>query len=101
MILAVLEDEPRHGYAIMEALLERSGGVLDFPAGTIYPALRRLERVGHVQSTWDTVGGRDRRTYTLTPQGRDALREERRSWRTLADAMEGILGNELRPGPAT
>lgn len=97
MILAVLEDQPRHGYAIMEALQSRSGGVLDFPAGTIYPALRRLERVGHVNGSWSTVSGRNRRTYTLTPQGRSTLTKERASWRTLADAIEGILGKELQP----
>jgi PadR family transcriptional regulator PadR len=97
MILAVLEDEPRHGYAIMEALQRRSSGVLDFPAGTIYPALRRLERVGYVRGTWSTVAGRQRRTYSLTPEGRSALTGERASWRTLVDAMEGILGHELRP----
>lgn len=45
MILAVVEQEPLHGYAIMEALLERSGGELDLPTGTLYPALRRLERL--------------------------------------------------------
>ncbi|RFS83017.1 PadR family transcriptional regulator [Actinomadura spongiicola] len=96
MILAVIEHEPRHGYAIMEALHRRSGGVVDVPAGTIYPALRRLERVGHVRSAWSNVSGRDRRTYTLTPEGRGALAKERESWRSLAGAMEGILGNELR-----
>ena len=50
----------------MEALLERSGGELDLPTGTLYPALRRLERAGYLASEWSTVGGRKRRTYQLT-----------------------------------
>src|SRR5256885_15956354 len=65
LLLAVLDDEPRHGYAIIEALQERSGGVLALPTGTVYPALRRMERAGLVESAWSTGGGRDRRTYQL------------------------------------
>jgi hypothetical protein len=48
LILAVVEHEPLHGYAIMEALQQRSGGALDVPTGTLYPALRRLERAGYL-----------------------------------------------------
>jgi len=50
ILLAVLEPEPRHGYAIMEALRVRSGGQVDLPTGTVYPALHRLERAGLVQA---------------------------------------------------
>ncbi len=46
MLLAALEAGPRHGYAVMEALRAGSGGHFDLPAGTVYPALRRLERAG-------------------------------------------------------
>jgi transcriptional regulator len=91
LILAVLEGEPRHGYAIMEALQARSGGALDVPTGTLYPALRRLERAGYLRSKWSTVGGRDRRTYRLTAAGRRALVAERSGWRELATVVEGVL----------
>jgi PadR family transcriptional regulator PadR len=46
ILLAVLEPEPRHGYAIMEALQVSSGGQIDLPTGTVYPTLHRLERAG-------------------------------------------------------
>jgi len=95
LILAVVEAGPLHGYAIMEALRARSGGELDMPTGTLYPALRRLERAGYLQSDWGTVAGRDRRTYRLTDAGRKHLREERRGWRKFADVIEGVL----RPSP--
>src|SRR3954464_12984822 len=77
LLLAVLDDEPRHGYAIIEALQERSGGALALPTGTVYPARRRLERAGLVESAWSTVGGRERRTYQLTAAGRHSLSAER------------------------
>jgi DNA-binding PadR family transcriptional regulator len=96
LLLAVLDDEPRHGYAIIEALQDRSGGVLALPTGTVYPALRRLERAGLVESAWSTVGGRERRTYQLTTAGRRMLADERTAWREFADT----IGAVLTPRPA-
>ena len=97
LLLAVLDDEPRHGYAIIEALQERSGGVLNLPTGTVYPALRRLERAGLVESAWSTVGGRERRTYQLTATGRRSLSAERSAWLEFAHT----IGSVLTPQPAT
>jgi DNA-binding PadR family transcriptional regulator len=92
LLLSVLEGEPLHGYAIIEALQERSGGALSVPTGTVYPALRRLERVGYLSSEWATVGGRKRRTYRLTASGRSQLAGERSAWREFA----GVIGSVLR-----
>lgn len=91
MILAVLEGEPLHGYAVLEALQQRSGGALDLPTGTLYPALRRLERAGYLRSEWSTVGGRRRRTYRLTAAGKRTLAAERSEWRTFTALVEGVL----------
>lgn len=91
LVLAVIEPEPLHGYGIMEALQKRSGGALDLPTGTLYPALRRLERAGYVRSTWATVGGRRRRTYQLTASGRRVLADERSEWREFAAVIDGVL----------
>jgi transcriptional regulator len=96
LVLAVVEESPQHGYAIMEALQRRSGGALDLPTGTLYPALRRLERAGYLTSQWSTVGGRQRRTYQLTAAGRRTLATERSQWRDFSAVIEGVL----RPDPA-
>ena len=92
LLLAVLDEGPRHGYAVIEALHERSGGALALPTGTVYPALRRLERAGLVESTWSTVGGRDRRTYRLTPAGRNTLSAERTAWHEFTSTIGAVLG---------
>ncbi|PRW64837.1 PadR family transcriptional regulator [Actinopolyspora mortivallis] len=92
LLLATLDGRRLHGYAIIEALQRRSGGAVSLPTGTVYPALRRLEKSGHVRSEWSTVGGRQRRTYSLTPSGKRALEEERRAWREFTAAIEGVLG---------
>ncbi len=91
ILLAVLEPGPRHGYAIMEALRIRSGGQVDLPTGTLYPALHRLERAGLVQASWSADGGRCRRVYQLTPAGRRALEGERSTWRDFSTAVNALL----------
>ncbi|MEV0587614.1 helix-turn-helix transcriptional regulator [Nonomuraea sp. NPDC050310] len=91
LILAVLEDAPLHGYAIIEALQERSGGTLNVPTGTVYPALRRLERTGFLASEWATVGGRKRRTYRLTASGAGHLAGERTAWGEFVRTIGGVL----------
>ena len=69
LVLAVLATGPSHGYGLIEALRDRSGGVFDLPEGSVYPALHRLERAGLVASGWSEVGGRRRRVYCLTAAG--------------------------------
>lgn len=100
LLLAVLEQGELHGYAIIEALRARSGGTLDLPTGTIYPALRRLERAGYVASAWSTVNGRERRTYRLTDAGARALAGERAGWREFSDTVGRFLGTDQPPTPA-
>jgi PadR family transcriptional regulator, regulatory protein PadR len=97
LLLASLEAGPCHGYAIMEALRAGSGGQFDLPTGTIYPALRRLERAGLIHGTWSVVGGRRRRVYTLTAAGRHVLATERGTWRQFAGAVTALLEPATRP----
>jgi len=75
----------------MEALRADSGGQFDLPTGTIYPALRRLERADLVRGTWSMAGGRRRRVYRLTPAGRRMLAAERGSWRQFSAAVTAVL----------
>ncbi len=91
LILAVLADGSCHGYAVIEELRRRSDGVLDFPEGTIYPALYKLEAAGAVASSWTVAEGRRRRMYRLTAAGRRELTRAREEWDTLARAMTGVL----------
>ena len=91
ILLAVLEPGPLHGYAIMEALRLRSGGQVDLPTGTVYPALHRLERAGLVEATWSQAGGWRRRVYDLTPAGRRSLDTERGTWRDFSAVVSALL----------
>jgi DNA-binding PadR family transcriptional regulator len=70
-ILAVLLDEPMHGYQVIQDLEARSGGRWRPSAGSVYPTLQQLEDEGLVRG--EEQGGR--RVYTLTDAGRTAAQE--------------------------
>ncbi len=90
LILAVLESEPLHGYAVIEELKRRSGGTLSLPEGTVYPALHRLELAGLLSSSWSGAG-RKRRIYRLTRSGRRELVSRRGEWKAFATTIEAVL----------
>jgi len=103
LVLALLADGESYGYAILRRINELSAGELDWTEGLLYPLLHRLERLGHVESSWQTVTGeRRRKYYRITDQGLAEFAEQRRQWDTVVDALKGIwhgLG-ELGPLPA-
>ena len=91
LLLAVLADGAKHGYAVIEQLRERSEEALELPEGTVYPALHRLQKGGFLTSEWSEVHGRRRRTYRLTDKGQSALGEQARSWEEFTKAVGGVL----------
>ena len=99
LLLAALEDGPRHGYAVIDALRETTGGQLYLPTGTIYPALRRLEEAGLIIGSW-SVAGRRRREYRLTSAGSRALSGKRADWQDFAAMISAALEGRPCPRPA-
>ncbi len=97
LLLAIVEDGPFHGYAVIEELRRRTDGAIDLPEGTIYPALHRLERAGLLASSWSKVNGRRRRSYTLTTGGRRAAGEKRREWSMFALTVQRVVGAPAWP----
>jgi PadR family transcriptional regulator, regulatory protein PadR len=93
LLLAVLEDGPAHGYAVITALRDRSDGGFDLAEGTVYPALHRLEGTGLLGSRWATIGGRRRRVYEITQQGAAALATERARWQRFARSVHAVVGS--------
>ena len=91
LVLAALEQEPAHGYAIIKRLQRRSDDVFRLPESTVYPALHRLERDGLVKSRWTSDSGRRRRVYRLTRSGGEALAVRRLEWKMFSRAVEAVL----------
>ena len=92
LLLSALSEQPRHGYAVVERLRERSRGAFDLSEGTVYPALYRLEGAKLLSSRWSVVGGRRRRIYSLTRSGRRALADQRREWSSFVGAVKAVTG---------
>jgi PadR family transcriptional regulator, regulatory protein PadR len=91
LLLSTLAEAPAHGYGVVDALRERSGGTFDLAEGTVYPALYRLERQGLIASRWEEGHTRRRRVYRLTRRGQAELARERRAWETYANAMRAVV----------
>ena len=97
IVLAVLEAEAAHGYAVIERIRHHSGGAFDLPEGTIYPVLHRLEGAGLLDSRWETsAAGRRRRVYALTRRGAAALVERRALWARFAGVI-GLFATKTQP----
>jgi transcriptional regulator len=101
LLLSILADGPSHGYAVIERLRDESGEAFDLPEGTVYPALHRLQRSGLLTSTWGEAGGRRRRVYSLTTDGRKALVAKRREWNLFAGAVQRVVKGTPWPRPNT
>jgi DNA-binding PadR family transcriptional regulator len=92
LLLAALEGGPAHGYAIVDAVRDRSGGAFELAEGTVYPALYRLEGRGLLTSGWaEGQGARKRRVYRLTRKGAAELGRRRESWITYVAAMRAAI----------
>jgi PadR family transcriptional regulator PadR len=96
LILKTLALEPMHGYGIGVRLDQISKGVFQVNAGSLFPALRRLERDGLIKGDWKvTENNRRAKYYTLTAEGRAKLKRETRDWEVQTTAITRILRASL------
>lgn len=95
-ILTALAAGPAHGYRLLQLIDELSAGRVRLRAGTLYAALERLERDGHIELTGTASdGGPPRRSFALTPAGRRLLAGEVE--RLQANALVGRAVLDHRP----
>jgi PadR family transcriptional regulator PadR len=92
IVLQLLRAEPTNGYDLSLRIQAISQDVLQMNAGSLYPALYRLEGRGLIKAKWeDTPSGRRAKVYALTAAGRKQLTEERENWARFAGALAAIL----------
>ena len=92
LILNALAAGACYGYQIAREIKAKSGDILDFQEGTLYPALHKLQKDGLIEAYTATVDGRVRRYYRLTEEGVRALADARSQWTTYAKAVNAVLG---------
>jgi PadR family transcriptional regulator len=96
LILKTLALEPMHAYGIGARLEQISRGVFRVNAGSLFPALRRLERDGHIEGEWQTTeNNRRAKVFRMTAQGRARFRSESRDWEAQTAAISRILKASL------
>jgi len=92
LILKTLALEPMHGYGVGLRIEQISGGVFKVNAGSLLPALSRMERAGNVKSEWRaTEKNRRAKYYALTAKGRRSLSAEAEQWQRQIGAVARIL----------
>lgn len=92
LVLRTVQVEALHGYGIVQRLKQLTRGTFRFHAGSVFPALYRLEREGYLTSHWATTEhNRRAKYYGLTPAGRKRLSAERRSWEAASLAIRRVL----------
>jgi len=86
VLLALLAERPSHGYELIKALEERSGGFYSPSPGMVYPALTWLEEVGYASVTAEGA----KKLYSITESGRAYLEEHRDAAEAMLDQLEHI-----------
>ena len=92
IVLQLLQTEPTNGYDLTLRIQATSKDVLNVNAGSLYPALYRLEERGLIRAEWQaTENGRRAKAYSVTAAGRKHLNDERESWARFSGALAAIL----------
>lgn len=94
LVLAVIEDADAYGWDVLRELRDRAG--VSVGDASVYGTLQRLHDRGLVSSYIDESGpGPKRRYYSITDTGRTALANDRRTWSTIARAVNIVLNRKV------
>jgi transcriptional regulator len=92
IVLQLLKAEPTNGYDLALRIQAITEDVLNVNAGSLYPALYRLEQRGWIKAAWsETANGRRAKVYSVTAAGRKHLGAQRAAWERFAGALRAIL----------
>jgi len=93
LILSVLSQlyTQEYGYSLIQKITDKG---MNIDAGTLYPLLRRLEKQGLLDSSWDIYENRPRRYYKLNSQGEELLKQLTSEWNQLNQIISQCLIRE-------
>lgn len=87
LILRALQPEPLHGLAISRRIEQITRGAFSVKAGSLFPALHRMEEAGWLDAAWGVENQRRVKFYELTRAGKQQLARETEQWRRIALAI--------------
>ncbi len=95
LILRLLSDGDMYGYEMIDTLRKRSQNVFELKAGTLYPLLHGLEEKGLLRVYEKNHGGKTRKYYSITKEGRGLLAKKTEEWEKYAAAVSNVLAMEV------
>lgn len=94
LILKALALQELHGMGISRRISQMTDGAFEVKAGSLFPALHRMEDAGWLTSTWgESETNRRAKFYSLTRAGKKQLQSETERWERISLAMAAALGN--------
>src|ERR671911_382876 len=95
LILKTLALEPRHGVGVADRIAQITSGTFQVKAGSLFPALHRLEQEGFISGDWSTTPeGHRAKYYRITAAGQRQLTAEKKNWARIVVAIGQILEAE-------
>jgi PadR family transcriptional regulator, regulatory protein PadR len=92
LILKALAVQQLHGMGISRRIAQMTNGTFDVKAGSLFPALYRMEQAGWLSSSWgESETNRRAKFYALTKAGRKQLEAETERWERISVAMTAAL----------
>lgn len=92
LLLKLLEEKDMYGYEMIDTLRKRSNNVFELKAGTLYPLLHSLEERSLLTSYEMEVGGKERKYYGISKEGKRYLKQKKDEWKEYSDAVSQVLG---------
>lgn len=92
LLLKLLSEKDMYGYEMIETLGQKSNNVFELKAGTLYPLLHSMEEKKWLTAYENEAGGKVRKYYSITKEGRKYLDSKREEWQEYAGAVAQVLG---------
>lgn len=95
LLLKLLNEKDMYGYEMIETLRQRSEDAFELKAGTMYPLLHGMEVKSELKSYMKEVGGKSRKYYQITPEGKKQLARKEKEWQEYAKAVSKVMGGAV------
>ena len=91
LLLRLLAEKDMYGYEMIDILRKKSCNVFELKAGTLYPLLHGMEEKGLLKSYEQEYGGKMRKYYSITKEGRTLLNAKQAEWKEYQSAVANVL----------
>lgn len=92
LVLKTVALEPRHGVGVADRIAQITGGTFKVGAGSLFPALHRLEQDGFITGEWSTTpDGHRAKYYRITSAGQRKLAADKKQWARIVLAIGQVL----------